>query len=69
MDEEIYLEREIIALAVDSAAGANRLERLRALKARLQSGDDPLLAPPPSPGHKETNRDTAMHEMLARFSR
>ena len=69
MDEEAYLEREIIALAIDTAAGANRLERLRALKARLQTGDDPLLAPPPASGQKETNRDTKMHEMLARFSR
>ena len=66
MDEEIYLEREIIALAIDTAAGASRIEKLKALKARLQTGDDPLLAPPPASGHKEVDRNTTMHALLAK---
>lgn len=68
--EEEYLEREVIALALDTAAGASRLDKLKALKARLQSRtDDPLLQPSPSPGPKVTNRDTRMHDLLSRFSR
>ena len=70
MDEEQYLANEIVALALDSVPGQSRLERLRTLRSRLQSGtDDPLLQPPPAPGPKQTNRDTAMHQMLAKFTR